>query len=184
MISNNEEPSLPALPRAPLCGRMSGIRSSDRRLVGSWKHPRHDPITKSMIEAKNTALGSLPRSRYHDRIMNLTINTVAALKIPAVVRRFFVAANRYNAEEAANCFTPGGTVHDEDRDYKGREGVLAWVAETTAKFRPMFTLLRASADGASVKLAVAVSGRFPGSPVTLGYEFQLRGRKISTLTIV
>jgi hypothetical protein len=48
----------------------------------------------------------------------------------------------------------------------------------------MFTLLRVSANGARVKLAVAVSGRFPGSPVTLGYEFQLRGQKISTLTIV
>jgi hypothetical protein len=184
MISNHEERGLPGLKWSPLSNRKIGDRRNDRGLAGTMTRHESGAITESMIEAKNSALGDLSNPRYYDRVMNLTINTVASLRIPAVVRKFFVAANRFNAEEAANCFTLEGIVHAEDRDYKGREGVLAWLADTTAKFRPMFTLLRASADGARIKLTVAVSGRFPGSPVTLGYEFQLRGKKIFTLTII
>ena len=122
--------------------------------------------------------------RYYIRTMSLTINTPSVFKLPAVVQRYFAAANRFHARQAAECFTTRATVHDEDRDYKGRDGILAWVTETIAKYQPTFTLLRASVEGARVKLAVAVAGRFPGSPVTLGYEFLLRGKKISTLTIV
>ena len=116
--------------------------------------------------------------------MNLTTNTATAFKVPAVVRKFFTEANRFNAKQAAECFTEEAMVQDEDRDHKGQISILAWVTEVIAKYQPTFTLLRASVAGAQVKTAVAVSGRFPGSPVTLGYEFHLRGNKISSLTIV
>jgi ketosteroid isomerase-like protein len=115
--------------------------------------------------------------------MSLTNNTAAIFKIPAVVQKYFAAANRSDARQAAACFTTEAIVHDEDRDYQGRQGILAWVTDTIAKYQPTFTLLRASVEGARVKLAVAVAGRFPGSPVTLAYEFLLRGKRISTLTI-
>jgi len=81
------------------------------------------------------------------------------------------------------CFTTDAAVHDENRDHAGREAIRAWVAETSRKYRPTFTVMRASVDGDDVQLAVAVSGQFPGSPVTLDYALRLRGGQISTLTI-
>ena len=65
----------------------------------------------------------------------------------------------------------------------GRDAIRSWVAETSRKYRPTFTLMRASVTGDEAILSVAVSGQFPGSPVTLDYGLQLQGGKISKLTI-
>src|SRR5262245_11386805 len=103
--------------------------------------------------------------------------------LPDVVTRYFDTANRFDAARAAECFAADATVHDENRDHVGREAIRTWVAETSRKYQPRFTLVRTSIDDAHVHLSVAVSGQFPGSPVTLDYEMQLRDGKISTLTI-
>jgi hypothetical protein len=103
--------------------------------------------------------------------------------LPAAVARYLDAANRFDAVTAADCFTADASVHDENHDYTGRDAIRAWVAETSRKYRPAFTLMRAGVDGANASLSVAVSGQFPGSPVTLDYQLRLRDGKISTLTI-
>jgi hypothetical protein len=53
----------------------------------------------------------------------------------------------------------------------------------TSAYRPTFTLLRSLVSDHRVSLSVAVSGQFPGSPVTLDFELRLQDGKISTLTI-
>lgn len=107
--------------------------------------------------------------------------TVTAL--PAAVARYVEAANRLDAAAAADCFTADASVHDENRDFVGRGAVRAWVAETGRKYRPALTVMRASVCGDEVGLSVAVSGQFPGSPVTLDYLLCLRDGRISALTI-
>ena len=92
---------------------------------GMNKVKRGGPITKRMIEAKNTALGRWPRLRYYICAMSSTKNTAPIFKIPAVVRKYFAAANQYNARQAAECFTSLATVHDEGREYNGRNGIFA-----------------------------------------------------------
>jgi SnoaL-like domain len=109
--------------------------------------------------------------------------TSATTSLPSAVMRYLEAANRFDATAAANCFTADASVHDENNDYAGRDAIVAWVAETSRKYRPAFTVMRASVNGGDVSLSVAVSGRFPGSPVTLDYQLRLCGGKISTLTI-
>jgi hypothetical protein len=110
-----------------------------------------------------------------------TASTLTAL--PAVVTRYLEAANHLDATIAADCFAADALVHDENRDYLGREAIRGWVAETSRKYRPAFTVMRAAVRGDDVSLAVAVSGQFPGSPVTLNYQFRLRDGQIFTLTI-
>ncbi len=109
--------------------------------------------------------------------------TTATKTLPPAVTRYLEAANRFDAAAAASCFATDASVHDENQDHVGQAAIRAWVAETSRKYRPAFTVLRATVDGDEVVLAVAVSGQFPGSPVTLDYALQLRGGKISTLTI-
>jgi hypothetical protein len=112
------------------------------------------------------------------------ITTTAITNLPAAVKRYLSAANRFDALVAADCFTADAEVYDEDHDCVGRDAIRAWVAETSSKFHPAFTVMRASVHGDNVTLAVAVSGRFPGSPVTLDFMFQLSNGKILLLTIV
>ncbi len=109
--------------------------------------------------------------------------TTATTTLPAAVTRYLEAANRFDATAAADCFAAGASVHDENQEHVGRAAIRAWVAETSRKFRPAFTVMRAAANGDEISLSVAVSGQFPGSPVTLDYELQLRDGKISMLTI-
>ena len=103
--------------------------------------------------------------------------------LPAAVTRYLEAANQFNALVAADCFTAEATVHDENQDRVGRDAIRAWVAATSRKYRPAFTVMRAAVDGDAVSLSVAVSGQFPGSPVTLDYQLRLRDGKIASLTI-
>jgi hypothetical protein len=99
------------------------------------------------------------------------------------VTRYLEAANRFDATAAAGCFATNASVHDENRKHVGRVAIRAWVVETSRKYRPTFTVLRATENGDEVILSVAVSGQFPGSPVTLDYQLELCGGKILTLTI-
>jgi ketosteroid isomerase-like protein len=114
--------------------------------------------------------------------MKITTTPIAS-SLPVAVARFVEAANRCDASAAANCFTADASVHDENQDFDGRSAIRAWVAATGRKYRPAFTVMRASVNGDDVDLAVAVSGEFPGSPVTLDYLLRLRDGKISELTI-
>lgn len=113
--------------------------------------------------------------------MKTTTTIITAL--PAAVSRYLEAANRFDALVAADCFTPDATVHDENQERVGRDAIRAWVAETSRKYRPAFTVMQATVKGDEVTLSVAVSGQFPGSPVTLDYRLRLRDGKIITLTI-
>ena len=113
--------------------------------------------------------------------MNTT--TANATILPSAVRRFLEAVNFFDALAAADSFTVDASVLDEDRDYVGRNAIRAWVAETSGKYRPAYTLIHATVNGDDTRLSVAVSGQFPGSPVTLDFVFRLRHDKISTLTI-
>jgi hypothetical protein len=109
--------------------------------------------------------------------------TTATTTLPAAVTRYLEAANRFDVLIAADCFTADAAVHDENHDHVGRDAIRAWIAETSRKYRPAFTVMHATVKGAAVSLSVAVSGQFPGSPVTLDYQLRLRDGKISTLTI-
>jgi hypothetical protein len=103
--------------------------------------------------------------------------------LPAAVAHYLEAANRFDAVAAADCFTADGAVHDENHDHVGREAIRAWVARTSQKYQPAFTVMDAVVSGDDVTLSVAVSGQFPGSPVTLDYQLRLSAGKILILTI-
>lgn len=104
--------------------------------------------------------------------------------LPQVVTRFLFAANRWDAALAAACFSTEAKVHDEDRDYYGREAILEWVTETCLRYRPTYTPLHSFVGENCACVQVAVSGKFPGSPATLDFEWRLHRGKISALTIV
>lgn len=106
-----------------------------------------------------------------------------AKKLPPIVRRFLEAANQRDASLAAACFTPAAKVRDEDHDYEGRAAIHRWIAATGLRYQPTFIPLKSFVSDDVVRVQMAVSGQFPGSPVTLDYELRVQRGKISALTI-
>jgi SnoaL-like domain len=104
--------------------------------------------------------------------------------LPQIVKRFLAAANRRDATLAAACFTPAATVSDEDRDYQGREAIHQWMDAAGRRYQPTFIPLQSFVSDDVVRVQMAVSGQFPGSPVTLDFELRVQQGKISALTIV
>jgi hypothetical protein len=104
--------------------------------------------------------------------------------LPPIVKRFLAAANRQDATRAAACFAPAATVRDEDRDHKGREAIHQWMAASSRRYQPTYIPLQSFVSDDMVRVQMAVSGQFPGSPVTLDYELRLQLGKISALTII
>ncbi len=107
----------------------------------------------------------------------------AISELPDVVRRYLAFTNECDADAVAECFTCNAYVRDEDRDYFGKDAIHTWLTETGRKFRPKLTALNARMNRDAAHLAVAISGQFPGSPVTLDFQFQLRDGKITELLI-
>jgi|SRR5665213_3248132 len=103
--------------------------------------------------------------------------------LPAAVTSYLEAASRFDAAAAADCFAADAAVHDENHDYVGRDAIRTWIAENSRKYRPAFAIMRVCVRGDDANLAVAVSGEFPGSPVTLDYTLRLRNGKILNLNI-
>src|SRR5438045_1757124 len=94
-----------------------------------------------MSEAKNTALGGLTLFGYSRRVTTPNMKTTTT-NLPSAVTRYFAAANRFDAALAAECFATDATVHDENRDYVGRDAIRSWTEETSRKYQPRFTVTR------------------------------------------
>jgi hypothetical protein len=111
------------------------------------------------------------------------MNTSDTVSQPAVIARYFEAANRFDSESAAACFTADATVRDEGHTHVGTEAIKNWVSHTSEKYRPQTTVISAREDGGNIAVEVRVAGQFPGSPVELKFQFSLRNDSIAQLTI-
>lgn len=105
------------------------------------------------------------------------------MKLPAVIDTYF-AADDYNQPEVLNSlFTAEAVVADEQKSYEGIDAITAWWAAAKVIYGHKTEPLDAvEADGVFLVHA-RVTGRFPGSPITLTYRFLLEKEKISTLEI-
>ena len=134
-----------------------------------------------MNNPKNTALEHAPRMRVF--IGSTLMNTNTNITLPDAVACYFGAANRFDAESAAACFTPDATVHDEGQDHVGTEAIRSWVSHTGEKYQPQVKVISARENGDKLAVAVRVAGQFPGSPVELEFELSLHHGKIAELRI-
>lgn len=102
---------------------------------------------------------------------------------PDAVVRYFDACNRFDAPSAAACFTSDAVVHDEGHHHIGTEAITRWVSQTSESYQPNSTVLSTHEKGNIIAVKARVSGKFPGSPLELEFEFTLRDQKISELKI-
>src|SRR6266852_9456353 len=116
-------------------------------------------------------------------LCNCTKENSMALDVPKPVAEYLAAEEAKDADALSRCFTEDGTVHDEGRDYRGRDAIRQWKQEADTKYRYVLQTVNAQTHGDKVTVRARLTGEFPGSPVELDHIFKLSNDKIASLEI-
>jgi hypothetical protein len=108
---------------------------------------------------------------------------IMTIKLPAAVTAYLTADKDHDLDKLCQCFTNDAQVHDESRQYQGRDSIRTWKQQTTAKYQYTLEPLDAAVTERNVKLHARLTGNFPGSPADLHYTFVLTNGKIQSLAI-
>ncbi len=106
-----------------------------------------------------------------------------ALDVPEPIAAYLTAEEAKDADALSRCFTEDGTVHDEGRDYRGRDSIRQWKQEVDTKYRYILQTVNAQPHGDEVTVRARLTGEFPGSPLELDHIFTLSNDKIASLEI-
>jgi ketosteroid isomerase-like protein len=105
------------------------------------------------------------------------------MNIPDVAKAFFEADRRNDAGSVARTFAVDAVVVDEGAFHQGGAAIRDWWAEAKRKTQYVAEPLDATVNGNRSFVRAKVSGRFPGSPVTLSYTFAITNDKIAKVEI-
>jgi SnoaL-like domain len=106
-----------------------------------------------------------------------------SLQLPVSIERYVQIANSDTPEAVPECFAADAIVRDEGQTYEGVAAIQNWMAATKKKYGHTITPLElAERDGHSI-LKARLAGNFPGSPITVNFNFELAGGKIRALAI-
>ena len=103
--------------------------------------------------------------------------------LPPIVQSYIRASNAHDVKSIVSCFSTDAVVRDENATHRGKIDIERWITSTIEKYEFQFEPLSVEARDGDTVVSVAVSGTFPGSPVTLDYHFVIDSGKISSLAI-
>ena len=103
--------------------------------------------------------------------------------LPPSLKSNIDAVNRHDVDAMLLAVSKTATVRDEGKTYAGHADIRAWKEETTRKYRVTVEVSDVARTGDTFKIAMLVSGNFPGSPATLHYVFTLGGDLIVGLEV-
>lgn len=104
------------------------------------------------------------------------------MNLPKVLTDLVVAQNGSDSEAYANCFAETAIVFDEGKKHTGKEAIKSWIEKANRDYN---TTMRPLAYSASKQILEAeISGRFPGSPLVLTYQFIIEEGIIQSLKVV
>ncbi|MBB5753912.1 nuclear transport factor 2 family protein [Prosthecomicrobium pneumaticum] len=105
------------------------------------------------------------------------------MNLPAPVAAYFEADGRADEAALIAAFAERAVVADEGATMHGRAAIGAWWRAAKAKYGAVAVPVAQAATAEGVRVEARVSGRFPGSPVTLAFSFRLDGAAIAALDI-
>ena len=106
-----------------------------------------------------------------------------SVKLPSTLARYFAATNDHNVEGMLAGFSDRAIVKDEGRAHRGAAAIRKWMRETIEKYDFKVEPTGVAERGGKTVVTALVSGSFPGSPVSLRYEFTLDAEQIIHLEI-
>ena len=104
-------------------------------------------------------------------------------KLPPSIQNYFQGKNVRDFAVAVSGFAPTAIVKDEGHDHKGPTAIRAWLEETSAKYHDIAEIKSVTSKEDQVEVAAEISGKFPGSPILLRFDFTLEGDRIVRLQI-
>lgn len=102
-----------------------------------------------------------------------------------VIDRYFEADSRRDTDAIVDLFTDDAVVFDEDKTWRGPEGIRAWREGPASTYEYTATVLATTitGEGDSYLVSVRLDGNFPGGTVDLRFSFALAGDRIGSLHI-
>src|SRR5437899_13001002 len=95
------------------------------------------------------------------------------LDAPEPIAAYLAAEEAKDADALSRCFTEDGTVHDEGRDYRGRDAIRQWKQAADEKYRYVLQMVNAQTHGNEGNVRARIAGEVHGSPVALDHIFEL-----------
>ena len=106
-----------------------------------------------------------------------------SIQLPPPIALYVQLENAGDTATLSACFAPNAMVRDEDHTYEGLAAITAWKAETKHKYHHTITPLAVTLQQGKTVLTATLTGTFPGSPVTVNFDFVLEAGKIISLEI-
>jgi hypothetical protein len=106
-----------------------------------------------------------------------------SVKLPSVIERYFATTNDHDVEGMLEVFSARAIVKDEGRAHRGAVAIREWMTGAIAKYDFKVEPTGVADRGGKTAVTGLVSGTFPGSPVSLRYEFTLDDDKVVHLEI-
>jgi hypothetical protein len=111
------------------------------------------------------------------------MNRAMPIQLPASIERYVQIANSGTPEAVPECFAADAIVRDEGQTYEGMAAIMNWMAATKKKYGHTVTPLELTERGGQSVLKARLAGGFPGSPITVNFNFVLVAGKIRALQI-
>jgi hypothetical protein len=105
------------------------------------------------------------------------------MNLPSAIQAYFAADNRNDGAALIRAFAPDAVVHDEGQSHAGPYAIEAWWRKVKARYQHVIVPLEGVEKDGVTRVRARVSGRFPGSPVTLTFAFRLDREQITGLEI-
>jgi hypothetical protein len=104
------------------------------------------------------------------------------MNLPNVLTDLIAAQNSGDSTAYANCFAETAIVFDEGKKHTGKAAIKNWIAKANETYKTKMKPVNYSATKQT--LEAEISGTFPGSPLVLTYQVEMKEGKIQSLKIV
>jgi len=105
------------------------------------------------------------------------------MNLPKVVADLIKAQNEFDAVTYANLFSETAVVFDEGKTHNGRLEIERWIDHSNKNYQAVMEPLEYTESGTTSILTAECSGKFPGSPVTLKFHFDIVNGQIEHLKV-
>ncbi|WP_134090274.1 nuclear transport factor 2 family protein [Olivibacter sp. XZL3] len=105
------------------------------------------------------------------------------MNLPKAVADLVKAQDNLDSTAYANCFREAAHVVDEGKTYAGRTAIKNWIEKANKEYKIVMKPIDFTTAAQNHILSAEISGKFPGSPITLKYHLELEEGLIKSLKI-
>jgi len=105
------------------------------------------------------------------------------MNLPKVLTDLIKAQNEFDAVTYANLFSETAEVFDEGKTHKGKIEIERWIDHSNKNYESVMKPLEYTEKGTTSILTAECSGKFPGSPITLKFHFDIVDDQIQHLKV-